>query len=61
LRSKRDNGQVSEILTRIEQAAKGSDSLMPLFIEAVEREATLGEICHVLRRAFGEYRPKVSI
>ena len=61
LRAKRDNARVSEILGRIESAARGSEALLPLFIEAVEREATLGEICKVLRGVFGEYRPKVSI
>jgi len=61
LRRARDNGKVGEILTRIEQGARGNDSLMPLFIEAVECEATLGEICGVLRGVFGEYRPRVSI
>jgi methylmalonyl-CoA mutase N-terminal domain/subunit len=34
---------------------------MPLFVEAVEHEITLGEICRVLRGVFGEYRPPVSI
>ncbi len=61
LRRQRDNAKVSEILTRIEQAARGMESLMPLFIEAVEREATLGEICKVLRSVHGEYRPDVTI
>jgi methylmalonyl-CoA mutase N-terminal domain/subunit len=61
LRRSRDNGRVSEILTQIEQAARGSDALMPVFIEAVEREATLGEICGVLRGVFGEYRPGATI
>ncbi|CAG0998166.1 MAG: methylmalonyl-CoA mutase family protein [Anaerolinea sp.] len=61
LRAQRDNAKVSEILTRIETAAKGTEPLMPLFVEAVEREATLGEICKVLRNVFGEYRPNVSV
>ena len=30
---------------------------MPLFVEAVEAEATLGEICDALRGVFGEYEP----
>ncbi len=58
LRQKRDSGRVSEILTRIEQAARGTDPLMPLLVEAVEREATLGEVCNVLRGVAGEYRPE---
>ncbi|MCS6869963.1 MAG: methylmalonyl-CoA mutase family protein [Anaerolineae bacterium] len=61
LRARRDSARVSEILAQIEAAARGNDPLMPLFIEAVEREATLGEICNVLRGVFGEYRPSVSI
>jgi methylmalonyl-CoA mutase, N-terminal domain len=62
LRAKRDNARVQEILARIEGAARHpEEALMPLFVEAVEREATLGEVCGVLRQVFGEYRPAVSI
>jgi methylmalonyl-CoA mutase N-terminal domain/subunit len=61
LRAKRDNGKVSECLTRIEAAARSDETLMPLFVEAVEHEVTLGEICKVLRGVFGEYRPDVRI
>ncbi len=57
LRARRDQAKVAEILARIEQAARGDENLMPLFIEAVEREATLGEITGVLRKVWGEYRP----
>jgi methylmalonyl-CoA mutase N-terminal domain/subunit len=34
---------------------------MPLFVEAVESNATLGEICDVLRQVWGEYRPVTKI
>jgi len=61
LRAERDNGKVAELLGRLDTAARGSESLMPLFIECVEHEATLGEICLVLRNVFGEYRPTVTI
>jgi len=58
LRSRRDNQKVSELLTRIEQAARDPHAeLMPLFIEAVEHHVTLGEICRVLREVWGEYHP----
>ena len=30
---------------------------MPLFVECVENEVTVGEICHSLRAVWGEYRP----
>ncbi len=61
IRAQRDNEKVSAVLSRIESAAQGTENLMPLFIEAVEQEATLGEICKVLRGVFGEYRPNVTI
>jgi methylmalonyl-CoA mutase N-terminal domain/subunit len=61
LRAERDSARVSEILGQIEAAARGDAALMPLFIEAVERYATLGEICNVLRGVFGEYRPNATI
>jgi methylmalonyl-CoA mutase N-terminal domain/subunit len=58
LRGARDNGAVQAVLARIRQAAAQSDApLMPLFVEAVEAEATLGEICDALRDIFGEYVP----
>lgn len=34
---------------------KGTDNLMPLFIECVENDITLGEICNTLRSVWGEY------
>lgn len=61
LREERDNDRVNDILEQIETAAHGRDNLMPLFVEAVEREATVGEICRVLRDVFGEYQPNVNI
>lgn len=57
LRQKRDNAKVNELLARIDQGARGTEPLMPLFIEAVENDVTLGEICRVLREVVGEYRP----
>jgi methylmalonyl-CoA mutase N-terminal domain/subunit len=55
LRSGRDAAKVSELLTRLETASKGSDNLLPLLIECVEHEITLGEVCGVLRKSWGEY------
>ncbi|MCB9456605.1 MAG: methylmalonyl-CoA mutase family protein [Anaerolineaceae bacterium] len=61
LRAGRDNNRVAELRAHLETAARGGDNLMPLFIESVENDVTLGEICHTLRGVFGEYRPNVSI
>ncbi len=57
LRATRDSPRVSELLARLQQAARTSQALMPLFIEAAESGATLGEMCGVLRDVWGEYRP----
>jgi len=55
-RAKRDPDQVEFELQRIASAARSEENLMPLFIEAVEAGATLGEICTCLREIWGEYR-----
>ncbi len=52
----RDSARVSELLARLETAAKDTENLMPLMIESVENDITLGEICGVLRRIWGEYQ-----
>jgi methylmalonyl-CoA mutase N-terminal domain/subunit len=57
LRLKRDAGRVNELLSRLEKAARGTENLLPLFVECVESDITLGEICHLLRSIWGEYRP----
>jgi methylmalonyl-CoA mutase N-terminal domain/subunit len=60
LRDKRDSVQVSSALSQLEQAARSSDDLMPLILNAVEAYATLGEICRVLRQVFGEYQASTT-
>ncbi|TKJ39075.1 methylmalonyl-CoA mutase [candidate division LCP-89 bacterium B3_LCP] len=56
LRAERDNSSVNQILTKLMTAAKGSENLMPVILEAVERHATLGEISDSLRQVWGEYQ-----
>jgi methylmalonyl-CoA mutase N-terminal domain/subunit len=57
LKSERDNGKVTGILSDLRSAAQGSDNLMPIILEAVRVYTTLGEICDALRDVFGEYQP----
>jgi methylmalonyl-CoA mutase N-terminal domain/subunit len=57
LRSRREASKVAELLGQVEATARGSGPLMPLFIDCVEKEITLGEICEALRQAWGEYHP----
>ena len=55
LRESRDGRRAAESLAKLTEAAKGAQNLMPLFIECVENDVTLGEICNVLRGIWGEY------
>ncbi|MGB9592748.1 MAG: acyl-CoA mutase large subunit family protein [Anaerolineae bacterium] len=59
VRAERDNEAVSQKLAALEEAARGTQNLMPFIIEAVREYATLGEICDVFRKVFGEYREPV--
>ena len=56
LKSRRDNEKVIQCLQKISDAAKGTDNLMPLVVEAVENYCTLGEISDELRKVYGEYK-----
>jgi methylmalonyl-CoA mutase N-terminal domain/subunit len=55
LREERDNEKISALRARLESAACGSENLMPLFIECVDNDMTLGEVCNTLRGVWGEY------
>lgn len=55
LRETRDNKRADELLEKLKVAANGTDNMMPLFIECVENDITLGEICNTLRGVWGEY------
>ncbi len=61
LRARRDRAAVERSLAEVGQAARGSDNLVPFILEAVKREATLGEISDALREVFGEYREQVVL
>jgi methylmalonyl-CoA mutase N-terminal domain/subunit len=56
LKEARNNQKVEKILGELERLAATSENLLPILIQAVDSDATLGEICDVLRRIFGEYR-----
>jgi methylmalonyl-CoA mutase N-terminal domain/subunit len=57
LRAKRDEGAVNRALAAVEVSAGTDDNMLPPIMVAVEAGVTLGEICTVLRDAWGEYRP----
>jgi methylmalonyl-CoA mutase N-terminal domain/subunit len=55
LRANRDAGKVAALLDHLENVARGTQNLIPLFIDCVENDVTLGEICNTLRGVWGEY------
>jgi methylmalonyl-CoA mutase N-terminal domain/subunit len=61
LRKKRNASKVEKCLMALEKATKSSENLMPIILDCVRNYVTLGEICRILRGAFGEYRPSHSI
>jgi methylmalonyl-CoA mutase N-terminal domain/subunit len=62
LRAKRDNAAVNAALAKLETAcADDSVNLMPIILEAVKTYATLGEICGVMRKVFGEYQAHATL
>jgi methylmalonyl-CoA mutase N-terminal domain/subunit len=52
----RDDAAVERSLSRLTEASRGEENLVPLILEASRLEATLGEICGAMRDVFGEYR-----
>jgi methylmalonyl-CoA mutase N-terminal domain/subunit len=61
IKRERDSERVKRALEGLRKAAEGTENLMPHILEAVKSEATLGEICDVLREVFGEYQASVII
>jgi methylmalonyl-CoA mutase N-terminal domain/subunit len=55
-RAARDDAAVTEALQAMVEVARGDGNVVPAMLEAARREATLGEICGVLREEWGDYR-----
>jgi methylmalonyl-CoA mutase N-terminal domain/subunit len=56
LRARRDNARCAQLIQRLEQAASGTENVLPHIVDAVEAYCTLGEISDAFRRAWGEAR-----
>jgi methylmalonyl-CoA mutase N-terminal domain/subunit len=61
VRAERDGAASSAALARLEDAARGTDNLLPPIIEAVNAYATVGEISDRFRTAFGVHRELITI
>jgi methylmalonyl-CoA mutase, N-terminal domain len=58
VRASRSAGVVEERLQGLDQAARGSENLMPHILGCAEADATVGEISDRLRGVFGEYQER---
>jgi methylmalonyl-CoA mutase N-terminal domain/subunit len=61
LRARRDPAKWQAALKAVEDTARGTGNLMPVIVEAVEVNATVGEISDAMRRVYGEYHERVVI
>lgn len=55
-RAARDEAAVKAGLDAMLAAARSGESMIPPMLDAVRAEATLGEICNLLREEWGIYR-----
>ncbi|MGB8770393.1 MAG: methylmalonyl-CoA mutase family protein [Candidatus Korobacteraceae bacterium] len=61
LRAKRDQAKWQAALKKVEDTARSTGNLMPPIVEAVEANATVGEISDAMRHVYGEYHETVVI
>ncbi len=61
VRAERDPGQWEAAMKRLDDAARGTDNLMPPIIDAVRAYATVGEIADHLRAAWGVHRELITV
>ncbi|MEK7214655.1 MAG: methylmalonyl-CoA mutase family protein [Chloroflexota bacterium] len=61
VRAERDQRAAGAALRKLGPAARSSKNTMPVFVECVEAYCTIGEICDVLREAWGEMREVVVV
>jgi methylmalonyl-CoA mutase N-terminal domain/subunit len=61
LKQQRDQSRVTAALDGLREAARGTTNLIPMILDAVNCDTTLGEISDALREVFGEYRERVTV
>jgi methylmalonyl-CoA mutase N-terminal domain/subunit len=61
VRDRRDNAKATDAVTLLQEAAAGSENLVPRILTCVESDVTVGEISHALRKVWGEYREAVTV
>ena len=61
LRLRRDSRRWQTAIAAVTDAARNGANVMPVILQAVESDCTVGEIAGALREVFGEYQERVAI
>ena len=61
LRTNRDAARAETALSELEDAANGSQNMLPKILQCVESKVSVGEISNRLRSVWGEYREAVTV
>jgi methylmalonyl-CoA mutase N-terminal domain/subunit len=61
VRERRNSEAAEAALVRLEEAARGTENILPRILACVEAHITVGEISHRLRRVWGEYQEAVTV
>jgi methylmalonyl-CoA mutase N-terminal domain/subunit len=60
-RTSRDSARTTAALDRLRAAATTDENLIPVIMDAVRADATMGEICGAMKDVFGTYREPPAI
>jgi methylmalonyl-CoA mutase N-terminal domain/subunit len=60
-RADRDADAHARAMNRLRADAAEGANLMPAILAAVQAYATIGEMCNLLRRQYGEYREPLAV
>jgi methylmalonyl-CoA mutase N-terminal domain/subunit len=55
LRKKRNRAKAQSAIAALKEGAEGKANLMPLILDAVKTQVSIGEICNTLRGVWGEH------
>jgi methylmalonyl-CoA mutase, N-terminal domain len=61
VRSRRNATNAEQALNDLQEAARGTENLLPRILNCVEAETTVGEISDQLRIVWGEYKESVTL
>ena len=61
IRKERDQKAVEAALSRLDEVSRNGENLMHPIVNAVKAYASVGEICGVMRKVFGDYQPVTAV